>query len=458
MSNNMKDQGITRKLAQFISQLRYQDIPPKVIEKTKEIVLDQLGCELSSSVLPWNKIVYEYAKAMGGSGRSTVVNFGLKTNPEYAALTNATFGHGFQTDDGHVQCLAHPGCVAVPAPLAVGEEHGISGKDYILSVAVACEVILRFGGAAGYSVIERGFHEVSVEGPLGAAAGVGKLLGIGEDKLLNAISIAGSHASGTLEYAQTGGDVKRLHAGIGAVGGIRSALLAQRGLTGPPTILEGKRGLFQAFANTYDASKVIEGLGEAYELLGTEFKRYCAGVLQTEIDGVREIMTKNHLKPEDIEEILVGTNRLGVSHLGSIGPTPKDITGAQFSTHFNLGLTVVKGSNDFKTYMEAMQTNFRDPKVIEIAKKVKVFLDDECDRAFPPAWMCKITIKTRDGSTFQVKVDNMSNPLARVELEEKFMELATVVLPEDKAKRLRGTILSLEKLDNITKLTAQLVA
>lgn len=201
----MKKQKTTRRLAEFISQLKYRDLPQPVIQKAKEVILDQVGIEIACSTLPWNKIVYEYVRSIGAMGRSTIVNFGLKTNAEYASLANATFGHGFEIDDYQNPALVHPGCVAVPAALSLGEENGVKGEDFILGVAVGCEVIVRIGLAAGYSVVERGFHEVSVVGPLGAAAAVGKIMNLDRDSLLNSISIAGSHSSGTMEYGQTGG-------------------------------------------------------------------------------------------------------------------------------------------------------------------------------------------------------------------------------------------------------------
>lgn len=461
----MKDPAVTRMLAQFFSKLRYEDLPPNVVGKTKELILDQLGCELASATLPWNRIVYEYAKSMGARGRSTVVTYGLKTNPEYAAVANATFGHGFEIDDCHLPCLAHPGCVAVPSVLAVGEEQGISGKDYILGVAVASDIILRVGKAMMYSAFkERGFHMVSTEGPLGAAAGVGRILDLDEDKLLNAISIAASHSSaGTLEYTQTGGDSKRLHAGMAAVSGIRSALLAQRGFTGPPTILEGKKGLFQALANSYDASKATEGLGEIYEIMRIQFKPYCCcqgnhGM----IEAVTQIMKENGLTPSDIEEMVVGTHYHHLAHLGTIGPRPKDILGAQFSAHFTLGLLLAKGANDYATYIEAMMTNFQDPKVIEFAEKVRVVMDEECERAFPLMNMAKATVKTKDGRVFHAKVDyargSPGNPMSQQELEDKFISLATVALPMEKAQKLKEALLNLEALDNVRKLSENLAA
>jgi 2-methylcitrate dehydratase PrpD len=460
----MNQKPTTKNLAQFVHRLKYEELPQSVIEKAKETVLDQLSGEIACATLPWNKIVYDYVKESGCSGQSTVVNYGLKTSTEFAALANATFGHGFEIDDWHLEALAHPGCIAVPSALSIGEQLGSTGKEVLCAVTAGSEIVLRIGLSMGKSMLsERGIHETCMEGTFGAAATVGKLFRLDEGKLLNALGIAGSHSSGTVEYTQTGGDVKRLHAGLGAMGGIRSALLARLGYTGPPTILEGKKGVLQAFSNKYDTSRIDDGLGEDYQLLTLSVKPYCCcGLIHSQIDAITQIMKENQLKPQDVDEIIMGADALSVAHCGSIGPEPTGITAAQFSTHFSLGLTVAKGANDFKAYADAMESNFRDPDVLEISRRVKVELDEECERNFPQKNLCKATIKTKDGRSFSTQVEHAKgtpgNPLTRDELKEKSMGLLTAALPEKKATTITDMILNLESLNNVSKLTELVVA
>jgi 2-methylcitrate dehydratase PrpD len=450
--------------ADFVSSVGYGHLPPDVVEKTKYVILDQLACQLACSTLPWNAIVFDHARSMGGVGRSRVVAHGFETNPESAALVNATFGHGFEIDDFHLGCFAHPGCVAVPATLAMAEEYGLDGRETITATALAAEVLLRVGKASGYStVVERGFHETSMQGPFGAAAGASKVLGLDKDQVVNALSIAGSHASGTLEYGQSGGDVKRLHAGIAAAGGIRSALLAQRGLTGPPTIFEGRRGIFQAFANSFDATQAVEGLGEIYHLHGVGFKAYCCmGLIHSQIDAVRQIIDEDALGVAEVEEIIIGTSRLGYSHGGSVGPTPTDITAAQFSSHFSIGMTVAIGANDFAAYRHAQDTGFSDAGILDVARRVTLVVDDDCEKAFPAHNMAKVEIRTRGRRSYSATVRDArgfpDNPLRPHEVEQKFLSLAAVVLPEAQAEQLKEAILNLEELDDVRRLTELLVA
>lgn len=455
--------GESRQIAQFAQRTRYQDLPESVIDITKSIILDQLGVELACSTLPWNKLVYDYAKGVGATGRSTVVNYGLKTSPEFAAIVNATFGHGFEIDDVQIEALNHPGCVSVPPAVAVGEEYDISGKGLIAASAIGCEVNIRVGMAGRSMLPERGIHPVSAQGTFAAAAAAGNIMELDEEKMLNALSLAGSHSSGPSEYSQGGGDVKRLHAGLAAMGGIRAALLARLGFTGPPAILEGKRGLLQAFCNAYDPSELTNGLGEVYHVLNIGFKPYCCcALIHAPIDTVAKIMTDNKLKSEDIAEISIGAPKMALQHVGSVGPAPQDISSAQFSVHFGLGLTVAKGANDFKTYTDAVKSNFKDPDVLNISRRVTMHFDQECEQEWPQRFIAKATIKTKDGRVLSERVTDAKgaagNPMTREELEEKFMVLATSALPEKQAEEVKEMVMRLEELDNINRLTQLLVA
>ena len=251
--------------------------------------------------------------------------------------------------------------------------------------------------------------------------------------------------------------------GIAAAGGIRSALLAKRGLTGPATILEGRRGVFQAFANSFDAAQAVEELGERYHLLGVGFKAYCCmGLIHSQIDAVTRILDEHPISVEDIDEIVVGTSKLGHSHAGTIGPRPVDITAAQFSSHFSIGLTVAVGANDFAAYRDAQAADFGNPRVLEVATRVRVVVDDACERAFPAHNMATASLRTRDGRMLTATIPDArgfpDNPLPARTIEEKFLGLATVVLTRERAVHVKDTILHLEALDDIGQLTGLLVA
>ena len=179
------------------------------------------------------------AEGKGGRQESTVINYGLRTSAEDAAFVNACFGHGTMGDDTDSVCHAHFGSIIIPAALALGEREGITGRELIKAVVVGYEVSSRIGAAAPLAEA-RGFHPGPIFGPFGVAACTGVIVGFNENQILDAIGIAGSHASGLMEYSRSGGTVNRLHSSIAAYGGMRAAFLTQRGVKGPPTILEGE--------------------------------------------------------------------------------------------------------------------------------------------------------------------------------------------------------------------------
>jgi 2-methylcitrate dehydratase PrpD len=247
------------------------------------------------------------------------------------------------------------------------------------------------------------------------------------------------------------------------MGGVRAALLARLGFTGPPAILEGKRGVLQAFCNAYDPEQLTNGLGEVYQMMGMGFKPYCACALtHAPIDVISKIMAENNLKPEDIEEIEIGAPKMSLIHVGSVGPEPHDIAGAQFSVHFALGLAAAKGANDFQAYMGAVKSNFKDPDVLNVSRRVTVQFDQECDQAWPAKYTASATVKTKDGRVISDRVNDAKgspgNPMSREEIEEKFMGLATAALSEKQAEEVKEMVMNLEGLDNINKLSKLLVA
>ena len=450
-------------LADFVYRTNYDNVPEEVLDMARKMVLDQLGGQLASSDLDWNKKVLKYVEDRGsGSDQSTIVRYGVQCGAEDAAFVNATFGHGFEIDDFAPKARAHPGCVAVAAALSVGEREHLSGKDLLTGVALAAEVITRVGESGMEWMAARGFHETCILGVHGASAVAAKMLGLDPKQIAYAISFAGSHASGTTEFAQTGGDVKRVHAGIGAFGGIRSALLARTGLTAPLTILEGKRGVLLSFGGQFVAQKLTDKLGDYYAMLTNGFKPYCCAIdMHSPIDALTRVLVAHNLGAKDIAEIVVPLPHTVMLHSGAIGPEPHDITGAQLSMHFCLALTVTKRSNDFSTYLEAWKSDFKDPEVLAVARKVSVVEMPDSEWINEVAAR-KLTVKTADGKTYVEDLlpskGSPQNPMTYEELEKKFMDLATRVMPQEQASKIAATVRSLEKVKDLRDLTDLLVS
>ena len=227
-----------------VAELTFDDLPAEVVQKVKVHTLDQLGCQLAFATLPWSQSVYKYTQAKHSSGNSTVSYYGDKVNAEDAAFCNSAIGHGFELDDDDLTTSAHPGVAILPVAISLGEDQGASGKDTIVGAVAGLETMLRFCRAAD-SMRHRFFQCTAVGAAFGAAMAAGKLIGAYEDVLRNALAIATTQASGNSEYSCSGGSVKRTLAAIGGYAGIRSALLAQAGITGPADAFEGRKSFIR---------------------------------------------------------------------------------------------------------------------------------------------------------------------------------------------------------------------
>jgi 2-methylcitrate dehydratase PrpD len=445
----------SRELARFVSELKYEALPPEVVAKAKDLILDQVGIMMACATLPWSKIIYEYVKDWGDcKEEATVAHYGYRTKVENVAFANASFGHGFEIDDHYPPGESHPGCISVPSALAIAERQQASGKDLIVAVVAAYEVMGRINRCITPSCSNRGFHaHTSVSGPFAAAAAAGSVLHFDPELMVNALSIAGSHASGTKEYDQHGGSIKRMHAGIAAHGGMRSALIAQRGITAPPTILEGKHGFCNAFADEYKLHEITDDLGSIYRIvMGQGFKYYCAcGAMHSALDGLR-ILMKEHpeITADSVEEMVMGTNSNTRYHVDAT--LSEDIISAQFSAPFSLAMTLINGSNGFRDYS---LENIRNPHIVALASRVKMEINPEMEKE---AWKrgSILSVKLKSGQKFVKKVEFCKglpeNPLTREEFEGKFRDLASVVVDGKRTDDLLKTVMTLEKLDNVSTL------
>ena len=448
----------SRELARFVSELKYESLPHEVIARAKDLILDQVGIMMGVSTLPWSRVIYEYVRDWGnGKQESTIAHYGYKTKAENAVFANSSFGHGFEIDDLYIPGSSHPGCIVVPSALAMGEKESVTGRDLILAVVAGYEVMGRINSAITPSCALRGFHApTSITGPFGAAAVAGKILGFDPDLMVNALSIAGSHSAGVSEYDQGGGSVKRMHAGMAAHGGLRSALIARKGLTGPATILEGKHGFCQAFADEYDLQEITDNLGKDFRVvMGSGIKAYCAcGGMHSGIDALRKLAAEHDIKAEDVAEITMGTNRRSISHVAA---KPTDITSAQFSAAFGLALTLIRGSNGFKDYTEE---TLHDRKILSLAEKVKLEIDPEVDREFPATRAARVTVKLKGGATHQAKVDyckgTPENPMTREEFEGKFRGLASVVADKGRMDEIIEVVDGLDQQKDLSLLISLL--
>jgi len=277
---------ITRDLSKFVCGVTFKDLPDNVVRMAKKLVLDTLGSIIYSSRMEWSKKVVTLVRGLGYQGKCAVIPHGFKTCAPTAALANGTMGHGYEIDDVHESAMIHPGAVVIPAALAVGEQQSVDGREFLLGVIVGYDVMCRIGMAVGAkSHILRGFHPTGTIGPFGARVAVGKIIRLSQERIIDALGIAGSFCSGLMEFSQetseAGGMIKRLHAGRASESGVIAALLARDGFRGPSDIIGGKYGFCNVYSDNPQMMLANNRMGLNYEILNVGIKPYpCCQTLQ----------------------------------------------------------------------------------------------------------------------------------------------------------------------------------
>ena len=255
-----------------LGKLARGPVPEAVRAGIPSRIIDVVGIAVRASLLDTSRAVVGFAADQGSAPQATPIGAGQAMSAAEAAFVNGVLAHSLDYDDTHLPSILHPSASVVPASLAVAEWQGAPGPALVDAVAVGLEVTVRLGmggydGQARQSVyFERGQHATSICGAVGSAAAAARLLGADAQGIAHAMGIACSMASGIIEANRAGGTVKRLHCGWAARAGVTAAQLAARGITGPPTAVEGRFGLFQAFlGDQADCGAVTAELGEHWE-------------------------------------------------------------------------------------------------------------------------------------------------------------------------------------------------
>lgn len=435
---------VTRELAEFAASWDRRDTPAAVSERVHAHLIDTVAAIVVGTDRPWTAAVRSYALAESAPGPSSAVGVPAGLRPEFAATVNATAAHGFEIDDYALPALSHPGCVVVPAALAVAEEVGASTREFRTAVVIGYEIVLRLAAVTTPALTsDRGFHVTSVLGVMGAAAAAGRLRGLDREQMSHALGLAAAQASGTAEFTRSGGDVKRAHAGIAAAAGIRAAALAGHGCTAPARSIEGERGYLRAFSVGADPAQVSADLGRRWHTDQLAVKAYCVcGGLQAPLAGISTILASG-VTAADIDHIHIGLDRATLAHVGSIGPHPDSLTSAQLSVHHAVATMIVLGGTDPHHYAELAGSAALQDQVHRLAERVDADVDDRAEQSFPHRLIARVRVDRRTAPSVTVTAEapgTPATPMTSDVIRAKFRRLAAPVLGEEFASELLGTI------------------
>ena len=414
----------TVRLAEYASGLRFEDLPPAVVQRAKDCITDTVAVIILGNGLPWSQIISRYAQSVGAGGRSRILGArGALLQAPAAALANGTLAHAFESDNlTKPGAGVHPGATLLPPGLAVAQDRGSSGRALITAVVAGFEVMYRIGYATKHSNERRGFHAPGTTGPFGAAVAAGKLLGLDASQMTNALGIAGSLAGGLMEFARsgTGAMVKRLHLGRASESGVVAANLAADGFTGPTSVLEGEAGFLKVFCTEWDMADLTRGLGSEFKTMTLCLKRFPVHMTaQTGVQAVLELQAEHGFTGADVDRVTVaGTERMAT--INNIA-NPTDIMMAQYSIPFCVALALFRDPRDPTSFDESALS---DANIRGMCARVSVVAAD------PPvttAGASIVTVQLKNGRSVTKEVAEFNGtparPLDRAELKDKFMTL-----------------------------------
>ncbi|MSO67673.1 MAG: MmgE/PrpD family protein [Pseudolabrys sp.] len=420
MSEKLPTTSVAQHLAERIVALRADRLPPAVRQKCEDLLIDVVGLCVTARNQDYIK------SALSGcddDGPCSAIGHVRTLSSASAAFINGTAAHGEDFDDTFEGGPVHAGAVIVPAVLAACERHRPDGVAALLGIAVGTEAMCRLSTVVPKAVHKAGFHPTAIFGVMGAAAGVGVALGLNAKQLVDALGIAGSFASGIIEYLAEGAWTKRMHPGWAAQSGIRAALLARGGFLGPRTVFEGVHGLFHGFAHTTKGDyAALDDFGTRWVTETLAFKPYpCGTMAHPYIDCARRLAARG-IKPGDIKEMICEVAEGTVHRLWeplAAKQRPPNGYAAKFATPFILATGFVRGGVGLDAFTDAA---VRDEAVLALAAKVRYVIDP--DNPYPNAFTGHIRAVLNDGSVVEDRQPHFrggaNEPLTRADIEEKF--------------------------------------
>ena len=452
-------------LAQTVADISYDKLPTDVVEVTKKQILDSLAVALAGSTSPGIGELVEIVKDWGGKKESSLWVYGGKLPCVSAAQANATMIHARDFDDTHDTAVFHPSATVVPTGLAVAERlGGVDGKKLITAVALGVDLSSRLCLATIVPMVERGWHFTALHGGFGAAAVAGKLLGLDEEKLVNAFGIAYHQAGGNLQCIDDGAMTKRAGPGFSARNGIMAALMAQKGITGAKNVLQGSHGLFNVYhRGDYNPEVLIANLGERFEGINVSFKPYpCCRYTHAAIDAALALVNEHNLRAEEVDNVTV---HVGKSCLDlvceplNIKQNPKNIVDSQFSLPWAVASAIVHGKVGIADFTPQA---IKDSAILALSNKVTPKLDESLSqKGIEPSI---VEIMTKDGGVYSRRVDtpygSPENPMSMEAIAVKFWDCASFTvkpLSQKNLERLIRLVAELETIRNVGEVVRLLV-
>ncbi len=413
--------AVAEKFAAWAATVDPKAIPDPVREKAAQSLLDVAGLCLAAR----RRVKLQAVLGASENGGITAIGHPRSLDMAGAALVNGTAAHGEDYDDTFEGTPVHPGAVIIPTVLAAAEGHGRSGADVLAGIAAGAELMCRLALVAPTAVHRAGFHPTAVLGTFGATAAAAATLGLNPAQTANALGIAGSMASGIIEYLAEGTSTKRLHPGWAAQSGLKATLLGKAGFDGPRTVFEGQHGFFFGFADHSippDFGHVTDGLGQTWRMAGLAFKPYaCDTMCQPFVDcAIR--LAEDGVDPDQVADIVCKVGEGTVHRLWEpLAEKQKPTTrySAKFSVPYCIAAGFVDGAAGLGQFSDS---RIADPRILGLAAKISYEIDP--GNEYPANYSGHLRVTMTDGRIHEIEQPHLRGgahePLPTDELRAKY--------------------------------------
>ena len=442
---------VMQRLSTYMSEARGRELPVEVLEAAKQHTLDTFGAMISGSELAPGRAALKFARTYGGEKVATVAASNIVCGAMEAALTNGLLAHSDETDDSHGASQSHPGCSIVPATLAAGEQFGIGGAHFLRAMALGYDVGTRVTMTMGGRDIELKTHKSShnIAGTFGSASAAGCAASLRAEQMRWLLNYAAEQAAGTAAWQRDPDHIEKGFdfAGGPARNGVTAAMMVQSGSTGVDDIFSGADNYFQAYAPQADPAALIDKLGEQYEVVRTNIKKWTVGSpIQAPLDALFNIQKKHEFTPEQVQKVVV---RLASSQASIVnGREIVDI-----NLQHLMAVMLIDKTVSFRSTHDTAR--MKDPVILRERAKIQLAGDDDLQKLMPIR-VAIVEVTLADGTQFSDRVEDVrgtvENPMSREEVVDKVRDLIAPVIGLPNCNKLIETVLSLEKVKDLREL------
>ena len=443
--------SLTARLSAYALKALEQPLPDEVIERAQIHLLDTLAAMVSGAQLPAGIAARQFVQAHIGQPVAAVVGAGFKTNPIDAALANAMAAHADETDDAHPASITHPGCAVVPAALAMAQQSGAKGQDFLKAVVLGYDFCARFGMAMGGGpfITERGFDTHAFGGSFGATFAAGALAVKTPSQMASVVSYGAQQTSGLATLFRDREHIEKafVFAGMPSRNGVAAALMVQSGLPGVGDVLDGIPSFFSAFGIKADVAELFDDLGESFAITHTNIKRWTVGSpMQAALDSLEHLLREHPIHREEIARVDV--------HLPTEGAQIVDgrkmpSVNAQHLT----ALMLIDRTVGFHSSHD--ESRMFEPAILKMRDKVRLIPSEELMRA-QPARQAIVEIHMQDGRSFSHRTyavrGTSKNPMSRAEVSAKAHELMQPVFGSERSQSIIEAVNSITQAESVNTL------